>query len=213
MDIVEAEKRLWIPPEVELESPVDGTEDPADRNVHVNTVPGEIEPATEEEMREEVRRFGKLREPEIGREEKPPPPGAAAFGSYIDDYPTRFFFRSDVARLIPRIQKKFPWASYICTYLNHPPVYGPKYQHVSLDVWGGGLVNGRYAGYRGKTLGYDLGWKIFNALFNDPYLPSIYWVIWAGKMWTRGYGWGPAPWGPAGSDAGHHYHIHCSYIL
>jgi hypothetical protein len=208
------DEKPWVPEWLEGgKEPVDAGMEPEDKNVHLNTVPGEIEVATEEELREEIRRFGTLREPEIGREEKPPPPGAAAFGSYIDDYPTRFFFQPYVSRLIARVQKRVPWQTYACSYEKHPPVYGHTYERVSTDFWGGGLVNGRYAGYRGKPIGTDLGRSVFNLLWNDPYRPNILWIIFEGKMWSRGYGWGPAPWGPAGSDAGHHYHCHVTHEI
>lgn len=210
------EDRLWMPPEVEIEAPVDGDSVPEDRNVHINTVPGEVEVATEEELQQEVEKYKSLREPEAAREEegKPPPPGAAAFGGWYEEkYWTHFDFRDDVARVIARIQKKFPWQTFANTYYMHPPVYARKYERVSVDFWGGGRVNGRYAGYRGKPIGTSLGWNIVNAAMNDPYLPNINWIIFGGKMWTRGVGWGPAPWGPAGSDAGHHFHCHISYVL
>jgi hypothetical protein len=54
---------------------------------------------------------------------------------------------------------------------------------------------------------------VFNAIFNDPYEPNIFWIIWNGRMWVRGTGWGPSPWGPPDSDAGRHEHIHVTYVL
>lgn len=212
-NFIEEDKKPFIPSEVEREYPADGVEIPVDRAVYINTVPGEIEVADEETLRREIERFGTLREPEIGRE-KPPPPGAAAFGGWYEEkYPTRFFFEPYVQKLIARVQKKVPWQTYACSYVNHPPVYGHTYERVSTDFWGGGLVNGRYAGYRGKPIGNALGWKVFNLLFNDPYRPNILWIIFGGKMWDRWGGWGPAPWGPAGSDAGHWYHCHVTHEL
>lgn len=133
--------------------------------------------------------------------------------SYISDHPTQFNFRSDVQRLINRVQDKFPYETYACTYYQHPPVFGRKYETVSVDFWGGGIVNGRYVGYRGKDINSVVdGWDVFNEIFNDPYEPNIYWIIFGGRMWTRGYGWGPAPWGPTGSDARHDKHIHVTYL-
>ena len=52
---------------------------------------------------------------------------------------------------------------------------------------------------------------MWNAIFNDPYLPNISWIIWNGRMWVRGSGWRQAPVGPPDSDAGHYKHIHVSY--
>lgn len=213
----EQENRLWIPERVGALEPTDGRGEPVelDRNVHINTLPGEVEPADEEALREEIRTYGVLREPEVAREAgRPPPPRGVAFGGWYEDtYPTHFDFQPYVKRLIARIQKKVPWQTYANTYFHHPPVYQRKYERVSTDYWGGGLVNGRYAGYRGKPIGTDLGWKVFNLLFNDPYRPNILWIIFGGYMWDRWGGWGPAPWGPAGSDAGHHYHVHVTSEL
>jgi hypothetical protein len=200
-----------IPEWVERPEPVDGdSPGPEDKNVHLNTVPGEIEAADEETMRRVVEEHGKFAEPEIGRSSGG---GEIGVASYIDDYPTRFFFQSYVSQLIARVQKRVPWQTYACSYEEHPPVYGHTYERVSTDFWGGGLVNGRYAGYRGKPIGTDLGWRVFNLLWNDPYRPNILWIIFGGKMWSRGYGWSAAPWGPAGSDAGHHHHVHVTHEL
>jgi hypothetical protein len=157
-------------------------------------------------------------EPEIGAYELVPAPslgGAGAFGraSYISTHPTHFDFRADVARLVNRIQKKFPWQTFANTYYMHPPVYGRKHEFVSVDFWGGGLSSDRYVGYRGKPIGASLGHKVWNALYHVPYLPNIGWIIWNGKMWVRGSGWHSSPWGPPDSDAGHYKHIHVTHVL
>ena len=57
--------------------------------------------------------------------------------SYIDDHPTNFDFRADVARLVNRIQSKFPWQTFANTYYWHPPYDPPtitvQYDQVSVD--------------------------------------------------------------------------------
>jgi hypothetical protein len=197
-------------------TPVDGTEEPEAENPPepINLVSDEIEIATEEDLRRVIEEEGKFREPEIPAP-SPDEAGARGTRSYIDDHPTNFDFRADVARLVNRIQSKFPWQTFANTYYWHPPYDPPtitvQYDQVSVDFWGGGLSNGRYVGYRGKPIGTTLGHQVWNAIFNDPYLPNISWIIWNGRMWLRGSGWGQAPGGPPDSDAGHYKHIHVSY--
>lgn len=210
------EKRAWKPRKVERDDPVDGEEDPEDRNVEINTVAGEVEAASEEELAREIEKHGRLREPEVALEEDgpPPPEGAAAFGGYAETYYTHFEWRDDVKRAIARVQKKFPFRTFANTYFCHPPVYGRKYEFVSVDFWGGGMAGGKYVGYRGKPINLTVnGWDVFNAIFNDGYLPNIAWAIHGGRMWTRGYGWGPSPYGPPDSDPAHVNHIHVTYLL
>ncbi len=133
--------------------------------------------------------------------------------SYIDDHPTRFDFRGDVRKAINRVQAKFPHETFANTYVEHPPGYRGQYDLVSVDFWGGGLRNGKFAGYRGKPIGTERGNKVFHAIWHDKHKPNIFWIIWNGRMWIRGKGWGPAPDGPADSDAGHYNHIHCTYAI
>ena len=200
--------------------PVDGTDEPEAEKVpeQINFDPDEIEVATEEDLQRIIEEEGKVSEPEIGAFELGNPASLsgearAVSRSYISDHPTHFDFRADVARAINRVQAKFPSQTYANTYYMHPPVYGRKYEYVSVDFWGGGLSNGRYAGYRGKPIGTSLGNQVWKAIYNDPNLPNIFWIIWNGKMWVRGTGWEPAPWGPPDSDAGHYKHIHVTYVL
>lgn len=210
------EKKVWKPKKVERDDPVDGDEDLEDRNAEVNTVSGEIEAASEEDLAREIEKHGQLREPELALEvDGPPPPmGGAAFGGYADTYWMHFDWRADVKRAIIRVQKKFPFLTFTNTYFCHPPVYGRKYEFVSVDFWGGGRSGGAFVGYRGKPINFVVnGWNVFNAVFNDRFLPNIAWIIYSGRMWTRGYGWGPSPWGPADSDAGHYNHIHATYLI
>lgn len=212
------ETKVRKPKEVERDAPLDGDEHHPDENVMVNYgFDEDIRVATQEELEEEVAKHGKMREPEVAVAEDgpPPPPGSQAFGGWYEStYWTHFDWRADVKRDVVRLQKKFPNLTFANTYYCHPPVYGRKYEFVSADFWGGGVVNGVYVGYRGKPLYWVIdGWKVFNALMNDPYLPNIAWIIHGGRMWTRGVGWGPAPYGPAGSDAGHYNHVHCTWVL
>ena len=204
-------------------APVDGTDEPdaADASGPINVVTDEVEVATEEELRRVIEQEGKVLEPEIAvakHEDAPPPPGEEETRTrgYIQDHPTHFNWRPDVAQLVSRIQRQFPNQTYANTYSWHPPYSPPaitmRYDAVSVDFWGGGVSNGRYVGYRGKPIGTSLGQQVFNALWNDPQAPNISWIIWNGRMWIRGRGWSPSPWGPADSDAGHYEHIHCTYL-
>jgi hypothetical protein len=187
-----------------------------------NIISDDYEAAPEEDLRNIIEREGKLREPEIlaayERAQPRSPGGAREVGirSYIDDHPTNFDWREDVEQLINRIQAQFPWQTYANTYYWHPPYDPPnitvQYDSVSVDFWGGGIEDGVYVGYRGKPIGTDLGNQVWNAIYNDPYLPNIFWIIWNGWMWLRHSGWSGAPWGPPDSDAGHYNHIHVTYI-
>jgi hypothetical protein len=197
-------------------SPVDKTPETGDLPLPINIISDEIEPATEEELQRIIEEEGQLTEPEIGNFELDPTPTYRGredvIASYSSMYPTHFDFRADVARLVNRIQRRLPWQTFANTYYMHPPVYGRRYEFVSVDFWGGGLSNGRYVGYRGKPIGTSLGQQVWNALWNDPYLPNIFWIIWRGRMWVRGSGWENAPGGPPDSDAGHYQHVHVTYV-
>jgi len=188
------------------DGPTDGAEMDLLPAESVNPLPEGVAPATEEDLRAEIERHGRLREPEIGVPEM-------GVSSYMDQHPTHFDFRADVRRIVNRVQRKLPYRTYANTYVSHPPVYGRKYEFVSVDFWGGGLMNGRYVGYRGKPIGASLGDEVWRALFYDPYLPNLAWIIWSGRMWSRGYGWGLSPAGPPDSDPEHRSHVHCTYVL
>lgn len=204
---LEKDKEPWIPHQMEREEPVDGTEQASEGTWLVREAKSRKPEAPLETIQQEMLRYGVWSEPEL------PAPATVAGLTYIDQYPTRFFYRDDVRHVVRRTQTKFPNLTYANTYLNHPPVYGHTYERQSADFWGGGILNGQYVGYRGKDINLTVnGWDVANALFNDPHLPNIYWLIHAGRMWTRGYGWGPSPYGPAGSDAGHYYHVHVTYL-
>ena len=203
-------------------APVDGADQPRAAGADLETFnydPDEIEPATEEQLEEIIEQEGRALEPEIAAEKSEgaeASPGEAGRRSYIQDHPTHFNWRQDVANLVRRVQSKFPNQTYANTYVWHPPKSPPtitvQYDAVSVDFWGGGVVNGKYVGYRGKPIGTALGHQVWKALWNDPNLPNISWIIWNGNMWVRGVGWKSAPWGPADSDAGHFKHIHVTYV-
>ena len=136
--------------------------------------------------------------------------------SYVSDHPTNFKWVRRVKGRVSAIQSKNKWKTFINTYYWHPPYDPPaitrRYDMVSFDVWGGGGYSAStYSGYRGKPLPRDLGNKLFREIYYTNYGPPIAWIIWGGRMWVRGRGWGPAPWGPPDSDPGHYKHIHVTY--
>lgn len=217
------EREAFKPKQVKAADPVDGRYVPTDRIGEINTDPEEVEPATEAELAEELAIHGRLLEPEVAREADVNATAArggfageaATMGNwYSETYWTHFDWRPDVKKVIGRVQQKLPYQTFANTYFMHPPVYGRTYEFVSTDFWAGGRsANGAFLGYRGKPIASGVGWNVVEALFADRYLPNIAWLIFGGKMWTRGYGWGPAPYGPAGSDAGHFFHVHCTHVL
>jgi hypothetical protein len=226
LEVIERDKDLWVPEWLEGDpNPPDHENDVEDKHVHVNVVPGEIEVADHDLLQREIEKYGRIEEePEIARARElgihlPEPVTTAdvarevGIEGYAGTYWTHFDYRPDVARNVARVQKQFPWLTFMNTYFRHPPVYRRKYEFVSRDTWQGGISNGRYTGYRGKPLDPSLGVKVFNAIFYDPYTPPIYWIIYRGRQWVRGYGWGPAPWGPPGSDPNHDWHIHDTSLL
>jgi hypothetical protein len=125
---------------------------------------------------------------------------------YVRRHPTNYIWRADIERLTARLvnMDAFSRRIWVNTYFQHPPVVTPFRDKVSFDVWG--------FGGRGTRLPVDLGWQVRRTLFNSPHLPNINWIIWQGRMWTRGIGPGPAPPGPPGSDAGHFNHLHVTYL-
>ena len=205
------------------DAPVDGTDQPraaGDDLGPFNYDPDEIEVATEEQLQRVIEEEGRALEPEIAAADskgaEPPPDEEGRTRSYVQDHPTHFDWRQDVANLVKRIQGQFPNLTYANTYVWHPPYAPPlitvRHDAVSVDFWGGGVLNGKYVGYRGKPIATSLGQQVWKALWNDPYLPNISWIIWNGNMWVRGVGWKNAPPGPADSDAGHFKHIHVTYM-
>jgi hypothetical protein len=133
----------------------------------------------------------------------PEPSWSRGSGSYVAIHPTNYRLRADVRKLAlkylnhPELKGKIS----INTYLNHPP--GWNRDTTSFDVWGWGG--------RGFALSPELRRKVFSIIFDDPSEPLIWWIISGGGMWTP-YGWEDAPWGPAGSDPDHIYHIHVTYF-
>ncbi len=141
---------------------------------------------------------------------------AGKMGSYIDEHPTHFNWRWDVKAMVDRVQSKWPWLTYVNTYTWHPPYDPPaitkKYDALSFDVWGGGVSNGRYTGYRGKALPDYLHTQIFDYLFNYPGNPNIDWILTNGWMWSRWGGWSRYnPPDPYNADMGHFRHLHVTF--
>ena len=96
-------------------------------------------------------------------------------GFFLNRHPTRYEWRGDVEDQIRRIYARFPDRVHINTYVDHPESFGRDRD--SFDVWG--------LGGRGDPVGFDLGQRVFEFVFNDPNPPLIDWIIWRRAMWTR----------------------------
>ncbi|MGH3144267.1 MAG: hypothetical protein ACRDTR_00520 [Rubrobacter sp.] len=123
---------------------------------------------------------------------------------YVHNHPTNYIWRWDIERLTARLVNMDPFYRriWVNTYFRHPPV-SPR-DRTSFDVWG--------FGGRGDPLDVELGWQVRKLLFNDPHLPYIDWIIWQGRWWKDGFGPGPSPPGPPGSDPKHLTHLHVTYL-
>lgn len=225
--LLEGVEPVAKPDQVKLDAPVQGAVGGVNAAsvAEVNYVSGDLDPGglvlpgdkkvlrpTDEEMQNIMAEQGVHLDSGLATALEERPGGEITTAGYADTYPTRFFFRSDVRGSINRVQSKYPWLLYSNTYWMHPPVFGHVWETRSVDFWAGGLSNGYYTGYRGKNINITVnGWDIFNAIFNDPNPPNIAWIIYGGYMWSWNGGWTSAPWGPAGSDAGHYAHCHVSY--
>jgi hypothetical protein len=98
-------------------------------------------------------------------------------GNYQQRHPTRYQWREGVEAQIRRIYAMFPNV-HINTYIDHPEGFGRDTD--SFDVWG--------PGGRNDPIGFDLGQRVFDFVFNDPNPPLIEWCIWRRGMWTRASG-------------------------
>lgn len=128
-----------------------------------------------------------------------------ASGWYAQNYPMHFGFRSDVKELVDKYEDEFYGQAMLLTYYMHPPVYGRKWEFVSMDAWDP-------AG-RGVALNPATGDALFTRIMEDYEGPLVQWIIWRGRMWSRGGGWEVYDPPEDGSDPGHHRHIHCTYAL
>jgi hypothetical protein len=148
------------------EAPVDGTDQPRAAGEDLgpfNYDPDEIEVATEEQLQRVIEEEGRALEPEIAvadsKGAEPPPDEEGRTRSYIVDHPTNFDWRQDVANLVKRIQGQFPNLTYANTYFWHPPYAPPtitvRHDAVSVDFWGGGVLNGKYVDMWVR----GVGWK------------------------------------------------------
>jgi hypothetical protein len=126
-------------------------------------------------------------------------------GWYVEQYPTRYFFTPGVRRLaekyinMPVFRGKV-WAN---TYVKHPPVYGTKYQHVSVDFWD-------WTG-RGHTLRDDLQRPLESVIMKDPNPPYILWIWSNGRIWQPPGPWVETHYQEDGSDPNHYRHIHVTF--
>src|SRR5215217_502351 len=127
--------------------------------------------------------------PEVRPEPEPvevplAPPGFVELpvqpGSFMNRHPTRYEWREDVEDQIRRIYAAFPEfpIGSINTYVDHPETFGRDLD--SFDVWGPGMRN--------DPIGFDLGGRVFDFIFNDPNPPLIDWIIWRRAIWTRASG-------------------------
>jgi hypothetical protein len=136
---------------------------------------------------------------------QPGPSHDPGSGWYVEQYPTRYFFTPGVRRLaekyinMPAFRGKV-WAN---TYVKHPPVYGTKYQHVSVDFWD-------WAG-RGHTLRDDLQRPLESVIWRDPDPPYILWIWSNGRIWQPPGPWVETNYQDDGSDPNHYRHIHVTY--
>jgi GH25 family lysozyme M1 (1,4-beta-N-acetylmuramidase) len=101
-------------------------------------------------------------------------------GSFMNRHPTRYEWREDVEDQIRRISAAFPELTIgsINTYVDHPETFGRDLD--SFDVWGPGMRN--------DPVGFDLGGRVFDFIFNDPNPPLIDWIIWRRAIWTSASG-------------------------
>jgi hypothetical protein len=126
-------------------------------------------------------------------------------GWYADQYPTRYFFTSGVRKLAEKyinmpVFRGRVWAN---TYLWHPPIFGTKYQHVSVDFWD-------WAG-RGHPLRDDLHPTLESVICNDPDPPYIQWIMSNGCIWQPPGPWVKTDYQEDGSDPNHYQHIHVTF--
>jgi hypothetical protein len=96
---------------------------------------------------------------------------------YFRDHPTHYEWVARVSRRAHRLvnAKDFRGKIWVVTYFKHPPAF-PR-EHLSMDVWG-------YGG-RGDPIDEDLGYRVFDWLFNDPRPPDVWWCIWQNRMYVR----------------------------
>ncbi len=122
-------------------------------------------------------------------------------GGFVDRHPTRYEWREDVEDQIRRIYAAFPEIRIgsINTYVDHPEGFGRDLD--SFDVWGPGM--------RGDPIGFDLGGRVFDFIFNDPNPPLIDWIIFRRAIFTRASGM----FEPFGVDnfSFHDDHIHVTF--
>jgi hypothetical protein len=136
---------------------------------------------------------------------RPGPNHDPGSGSYVERYPTRYFFTPGVRRLaekyinMPAFRGKV-WAN---TYRWHPPKYEDRYEHVSVDFWD-------WAG-RGHTLHDDLQRPLESIIWKDPDPPYILWIMSNGRIRVPGGDWEQTHYQEDGSDPNHHRHIHVTY--
>ena len=138
--------------------------------------------------------------------------GVRHYGSgwYVEAHPTQFNFHPILQEMVDRYEAMFSSPEtgrdiFICTYWEHPPIFGNQYDDVSFDVWD--------SDGRGYALDSVLGDEVWQVIYNDPEGLQIEWIIYKGWMWTRTGGWEVYDPPEDGSDPGHWKHIHVSYLV
>jgi hypothetical protein len=132
---------------------------------------------------------------------------------YVRNHPTNYVWRDDIERLTRGLvnREAFERRIWINTYERHPPGGEDDFwrhrDRTSFDVWG--------FGGRGDPLPKELGNRVYDALFDDPDPPDIWWIIWQGEIWNRFYKRPrrrPFPGGAGAADMGHFSHLHVTYL-
>ncbi len=136
---------------------------------------------------------------------RPGPNHDPGSGSYVEQHPTRYFFTPGVRKLAEKyinmpLFRGRVWAN---TYVNHPPIFGNKYQEVSVDFWDWGG--------RGHTIRDDLQRALESVIMRDPDPPYIRWIMSNGRIWVRPGPWKPTNYPEDGSDPNHYRHIHVTF--
>jgi hypothetical protein len=123
---------------------------------------------------------------------------------YQERHPTRYEWHPEVRTVIRRVYRKFggPSAIHINTYVCHPEDW--CWDTVSFDVWG--------PLGRNDPIGFDLGQRVFDFVYDMPGDPYIEWCIWRRTIRSRINRYMPYPFGQNEFEY-HDDHPHFSFNL